>query len=164
MRAGRISWLAALAALLTALMAASCMTGNSDPGKEASCAELGSKYFLDSSDQGHYRIVSPNGGESFKVGDTVKVVVASGVSDSEALIQLAVTVKGSLRIVALPGLANHSINTRTQCRMDFVIPDSVESGFGSRFSLVSDSVRIRIAWYNHDTYRDYSDGYFRIAE
>lgn len=153
-----------LLSALAAVSALSCVTGNAASDGEASCAELGSGIFRDSAELGHYRVVSPNGRESFRVGDTMKVVVASGINDSEALIELAVTVNGSIKHVVLPGLPPKSVDTHSKCRIAFQIPDSLGSGFDSRFSLVSDSVRIKISWYNHDTYRDYSDGYFRITQ
>ncbi len=149
--------------VLAALSIAACNSGTSAAPKEASCPELGNQVFLDSTEQGHYRVISPNGGEVFKVGDTLEVVVASGVNDSEALVQLAVTVNGTLKRVILPGLPPRSVNPRAKCRIRFPIPDSLEAGFGSKFSLVSDSVRIRIAWYNNESYQDFSDGYFRIT-
>jgi hypothetical protein len=158
----RVPGWAVVAACAAAWLAA-CVAGNSAPAKEPSCSELGTGVFLDSADQGHYRVIAPNGGESYHVGDTLEVVVASGVNDSEALIQLAVTVNGVIRQVQLPGLPPRAINPRAQCRIRFRIPDSLGTGTGARFSLVSDSVRIRISWYSFDSVRDFSDGYFRIT-
>jgi hypothetical protein len=149
---------------VAALSIAACVSVNSDPGREATCPELGNGAFPDSTDQGHYRVIAPNGGESYRIGDTLEVVVASGVNDSEALIQLAVTVNGAIKQVLLPGLPPRAVNPRAQCRIRFRIPDSLGTGIGSRFSAVSDSVRIRIAWYNQESYRDFSDGYFKIGQ
>jgi hypothetical protein len=159
LRMGRYGFAACAAAALIA----ACVTGNSGHDAEASCPELGDAAFPDSTDQGHYRVISPNGGESYHIGDTLEVVIASGVNDSEALIQLAVTSNGVIRQVLLPGLPPRAINPRAQCRLRFRIPDSVGTGIGSRFPLVSDSVRIRVAWYNQESYRDFSDGYFKIG-
>jgi hypothetical protein len=156
---------AVCAAALISFSIWSC--GESPSGPEdvtsLSCSELTSRFFKDSSDQGHYRVVSPNGGESHKAGDSLIVILASGVNDGEALVQLDVRVGGVSRRGVLPGFPNKAVDSRTQCRLGFRIPDSLTVSSG-RIALVSDSVRIRVAWYGHEDFQDYSDGYFRIGK
>lgn len=156
---------AAPAACLLSLAFLSCEKSPSGPADPAglSCAELTSRYFKDSTDQGHYRVVSPNGGESFKPGDSLIVVLASGKDDGEALVQLDVRTGGVSRRGVLPGFANKAVDTRVNCKLGFRIPDSLTVSSG-RIPLVSDSVRVRVAWYNHEDFQDFSDGYFRIGK
>jgi hypothetical protein len=72
-------------------------------------------------------------------------------------------VGGVSRRGVLPGFANKAVDTRTNCHLGFRIPDSLTVSSG-RIPLISDSVRVRVAWYNHEDFQDYSDGYFRIAK
>ena len=153
----------ALAALACACLACDkSANGTDDPGS-LTCPELTSRYFQDSADQGHYRVVSPNGGESYHTGDSLIVTLASGVEDGEALVQLDVRVGGVFKRGVLPGFANKAVDTRTRCHLGFRIPDSLTVGSG-RIPLLADSVRVRIAWYNHEDFQDFSDGYFRIIK
>lgn len=156
---------AAAAACLFSIALFACNKSPSGPTDVAavSCSDLTKQYFKDSADQGHYRVVSPNGGESFKPGDSLIVTLASGAEDGEALVQLEVRVGGVSRRGSLPGFANKAVDTRTNCHLGFRIPDSLTVSSG-RIALVSDSVRIRVAWYNHEDFQDYSDGYFRIGK
>ena len=156
---------AAAAACLLSLALFSCDKSPNGPTDVAaiSCSDLTSRYFKDSIESGHYRVVSPNGGESFKPGDSLIVTLASGVNDGEALVQLDVRVGGVSRRGSLPGFPNKAVDSRTNCHLGFRIPDSLTVSSG-RIALVSDSVRIRVAWYGHEDFQDYSDGYFRIGK
>jgi hypothetical protein len=157
--------LAAFAFLaVLALAAVSCEDGSTGPVPDdrLGCAELSSRYFGDSASDGHYRVVSPNGGESYKVGDSLKVRVTSGASDSEAVVYLALTRNGTLTTVILPGSPAGNIDPRSRCTLSFLVPDSIRGASGKKVPLVSDSVRIRIAKYNFETISDYSDGYFKV--
>ena len=155
----------AILAVLACLACLSCDKSPSGPDDPASlsCPDLTRKYFGDSAEPGHYRVVAPNGGESFHTGDSVTVTLASGINDGEALVQLDVWVNGAPKRGVLPGFSNRAIDTRSKCHLGFRIPDSLTVSSG-RIALVSDSVRIRVAWYNHEENQDYSDGYFRIAK
>ncbi|MDQ3002955.1 MAG: hypothetical protein M3Y08_17045 [Fibrobacterota bacterium] len=156
---------AVAASAILALTAVSCESGSTGlaPDGQLTCPELSSKYFRDSTGDGHYRVVSPNGGESFKVGDSLKVRVTSGGNDSEAVVYLAITRNGTLTTVILPGSPSGNIDPRNRCTLAFLVPDSVRGTSGKKVPLVSDSVRIRIAKYNFETISDYSDGYFRVT-
>lgn len=160
----RLIW-AALAACLLVLALFACdkaPSGPPDPA-QSSCSDLTARYFKDSSDQGLYRVVSPNGGESFHTGDSLVVTLASGKNDGEALVQLEVRTGGVSRRGSLPGFANKAVDTRVNCHLGFRIPDSLTVSSG-RIALVADSVRIRVAWYPHEEFQDFSDGYFRIGK
>ncbi len=156
---------AALAASVFAFCLLSCDQSPAGPEdlSAASCSDLTARFFKDSADQGHYRVVAPNGGQSYKVGDSVKVTLASGLGDGEALVQLDVTVNGSFKRGVLPGFPNKAVDTRDKCHLGFRIPDSLTVNSG-RIALVSDSVRIRVAWYNHEDFQDFSDGYIKIGK
>lgn len=164
--AARWKALAAVAVpVVLALAAVSCEGGSTGPvpDEKLGCPELSSRYFGDSALDGHYRVVSPNGGESYKIGDSLKVRVTSGRSDSEAVVYLAITRNGTLTTVILPGSPSGNIDPRSRCTLSFQVPDSVRSASGKKVPLVSDSVRIRIAKYNFETISDYSDGYFKVT-
>jgi hypothetical protein len=150
--------------LLAALSAVSCMSddGGSEPSA-ANCPDLSSKYFRDSIGDGFYRVLSPNGGETFKVGDSLRVQVTSGALDSEAVIYLAVTRNGLTSSMILPGTPQGNVDPRNHCSWSFLIPDSLRLISGKKIPSASDSVRVRIAKYNFESISDYSDGYFRIT-
>jgi hypothetical protein len=147
-----------------ALAAASCTTDGSKDGPETlSCAELSAKTFGDPAGEDQYRVVAPNGGEAFHVGDSLTVAMTSGANDSEAVLELAVFREGkSTFFVAVPGTPRTRIDPRSQCRWRFLIPDSLGS-VGGRISMASDSIKVRVSKYNQGgLVYDYSDAFFRI--
>jgi hypothetical protein len=151
-------------AAAAALAAVSCDSGTSAaPGDgELSCADLSSRYFKDSTGDGFYKVVSPNGGETYHVGDSLKVRVTSGENDSEAIIELAVFREGKSTFIPLPGTPRTRIDTRNLCDWGFPIPDSLSSG-GKKTALVSDSLKVRVTKYGQGEFiYDYSDAFFRI--
>ena len=161
---GRKAALIALSAVfLLSLSLSSCDSGTDAPGDAAmSCPDLGAKYFGKPADDGHYQVIAPNGGETFHVGDSLQVLAASGQNDSEAVLELAVFRGGKSTFVALPGTPRSSIDLRAKCHWDFVIPDSAGTT-GRRVSLVSDSLKIRVARYGQEGFvYDYSDAFFSI--
>lgn len=156
--------------LAAALLAAACdsETGGPGPQAAASCAELSAELSAsvpgDASGepQDLYRVIAPNGGGIYRVGDSLEVVVASGVNDREGVIHLALFRNGEVGYYPLPGSPRTSIDPRKDCRWRFAVPDSVGLA-GAKISLVSDSVKIRHARYNFEaSVYDYSDGFFRI--
>ncbi|MDB5104786.1 MAG: hypothetical protein JWP91_2475 [Fibrobacteres bacterium] len=161
-RSGAIGLLS-LAAITALVLAAACDPGAGPKGDgPVGCADLSSRNFGDSTGDGHYRVVSPNGGETFKVGDSLRILFTSGAQDSEAVVYLSITRNGSTSSVAVPGSPSSNIDPRTRCSMTFLVPDSIRAASGRKIPMASDSVRIRIAKYNFETISDYSDGFFRI--
>jgi hypothetical protein len=146
------------------LSLSSCDSGTEAPGDAAlSCPELGAKHFGSPTDDGHYQVIAPNGGESFRIGDSLRVIAAGGIHDSEAVLELAVFRGGKSTFVAVPGTPRSSIDLRSRCHWDFLIPDSAGT-VGRRVSLVSDSLKIRVARYGQEGFvYDYSDAFFNIV-
>lgn len=170
LRTGRRRAWMGLSLLAAALLAAACNreTAGPEPQTAASCAELSAELSKSAprgasgDPQDLYKVIAPNGGETYHVGDTLEVVVAAGVYDQEGIIHLTVFRNGEVGFHPLPGSPNTSIDPRKDCRWRFAIPDSVGSA-GAKTSLVSDSVKIRHARYNHEgSVYDYSDGFFRV--
>lgn len=161
----RPRWRPVSAALaLAGLLAAACNSGNEPSEGGLSCADLGSRTFRDSVGDGFYRVIAPNGGESFRIGDSLRVRVTSGALDSEAVLYLAVTANGTTSSIILPGTPRTNIDPRSRCDWAFRIPDSLRAASGRNISLVSDSLRIRIAKYSFESVSDYSDGFFRVTK
>lgn len=146
-----------------ALAAVSCMTRESDGGPESlSCGDLSAATFGDSAGEDHYRVIAPNGGESFHVGDSLTVAMTAGANDSEAVLELAVFHDGKSTFVPVPGTPRTRIDPRSQCRWKFLIPDSLGS-VGRQVSMASDSIKVRVSKYNQGgLVYDYSDAFFRI--
>jgi hypothetical protein len=147
-----------------ALAFAACDSADAPPPDTAlSCEDLSLRTFRDSAGDDHYRVVSPNGSESFKVGDSLRVLITSGFNDSEAVLELAVFRDGKSTFVPVPGTPRTRIDPRSHCRWNFLIPDSL-SAAGKRISAVSDSVKVRVSKYNQGSLvYDYSDAFFRIV-
>ncbi len=146
-----------------ALAAFSCTPEESNDDPETlSCADLSARTFGDSAGEDHYRVIAPNGGEAFHVGDSLTVAMTSGASDSEAVLELAVFRDGRSAFVAVPGTPRTRIDPRSQCRWKFLIPDSL-GAVGRSISMVSDSIKVRVSKYNQSgLVYDYSDAFFRI--
>ncbi len=128
-----------------------------------SCAEISDSVFTGMTGEPRYRVLKPNGGESVHVGDTLHVLVTAK-EDSEAVVGLLVKIGNSFRKISMPGAPpNRNFNPRSRCDLSFVVPDAVDDVPGKKISLISDSVKVRIAKYSAETfYFDYSDGFFRI--
>ncbi|GEM_PF-1371359 len=150
-------------AVLAIFALLACDSGTGPAADEAlSCPDLSSRYFRDSIGDGHYRIIAPNGGKAYHTGDSLKVIATSGADDSEAVLELAVFRGGKSTFVPVPGTPRTSIDLRNRCQWSFRIPDSL-SAAGKKISLVSDSIKIRVARYGQEGFVfDYSDAFFRI--
>ena len=141
-----------------------CFKGASDPESAIpkSCAEISDSVFPGTLGEPQYRVVSPNGGESFHVGEKMRVVVTSK-EDTTAIVRLVIWKNGSSQKPILPESPPKSINLLNECMREFTIPDSIDTGLGKKISVISDSVKIFVAQYNgEDTFKDFSDGFFRI--
>lgn len=103
-----------------------------------------------------YRVVRPDGGEVFHIGDICTVAVAS-VREGNA----ALYISSGKTTVILPGFT-HSINPLTDSLYIFTIPENFIVN-GKQRSSVADSCRISIRDYGEgNRYYDYSDGFFAI--
>lgn len=115
-----------------------------------------------------YRVVSPNGAETFMIGEICTVVVSASLDGNATL---AIEVQGGRYSTSLPGVTG-SFNPMQEALFTFSILDSFytevfNSGTGEveeiRVSFVSDSCRIVIQDYNlANQYQDESDDYFHI--
>lgn len=114
-----------------------------------------------------YRIIRPNGGEVFHVGEQCTVVVSS---EKPGEGQIFLHLEGGEHVFALPGL-NASIDPTRDSMVTFVIPESFTayrynpaSGQTEPFpvSPVSSACFVEIRDYNDNTYGDFSDGPFAI--
>jgi len=110
-----------------------------------------------------YRVIRPNGGEQFSVGQACTVTVTSR-RDANAGIRLKLE-KGKYSLL-LPGMTT-SINPRVDSTFIFTIPDSftIVQGGGQivKVSSVSDSCSICVLDYTPSTgFHDCSDNFFSI--
>jgi len=133
-----------------------------------SCLDLGKNFYHDtvSNGEAHYHVLAPNGGETYHLGDTLRVTVAAK-DDSEAVAYMVLKSAGKLYKFILPGAPkNKSFNPLSKCDLSFVIPDSINAGLaGANISIISDSVKVMVAKYNSETlFYDYSDQYFKIVK
>ncbi len=105
-----------------------------------------------------YRIISPNGGETFHVGDQCTVLVASKLSGS-ALFTILI---GRYELMPPSGpLTKYMQGNSAVDTLIFTITDSMQQGM-TMVSSVTDSCLIEISNYNSPGIMDYSDCYFRI--
>lgn len=138
-------------------------------GKEAAtnpegCAERGDRVTAGASEaEPAFKVVSPDGGESFKVGDSITVRLGANSKGTSALAYLIIRTPVSVVRLRLPGTpATRDMNPRTDCDVSFRIPATIVES-GAAISLVSSEVKIRVAAYNSETlYNDESDGFFSI--
>ena len=106
-----------------------------------------------------YRIVSPNGGETFHVGQQCTVIVESRLSGS-ALLNVII---GRYILSPQSGpLGKYLQGNSLLDTLIFSITDSLVPLGGGNVSSVSDSCLIKISNYQDVQIIDYSDCYFRI--
>jgi hypothetical protein len=143
-----------------ALLVLSCGPSDTVQPTEKTCPELGDSLAAAvGGSTAAYRVVSPNGGETYRVGDSLRIRAVGNINAANASLYLQI---GS-RLVRPPGLTGN-LNVYGDCDMAFVIPDSLQTVFApvAMISLVSDSVKIRVESYSDNTRRDLSDGNFQI--
>jgi hypothetical protein len=104
-----------------------------------------------------YRIIQPNGGEAFSIGQPCTVRVTS-VRPGKGMLKLSIS--GGKIQTLLPGFLA-SINPQTDSLFVFQIPDSIEAG-GQNYSTISQQCKILIVDYSNPSYQDASDQYFEI--
>jgi hypothetical protein len=138
------------------------LCGPTKPSESKSCPHYPPPPPLDAFDP-EFRIISPNGGEVFHVGDQCTVKVRSLRPVPSALIFVDIGGKSlwpppfSVMTAELPG--DSTINA-----VIFTVPDSFTTYGGSQVYSVSDSCLITITDYKTETYTDFSDCYFSIKK
>ncbi|MBD3393943.1 MAG: hypothetical protein GF418_17545 [Chitinivibrionales bacterium] len=106
-----------------------------------------------------FRVVAPNGGEVFAVGDTMRVRLTA---DQSARASVELQLEGGLICVPFPGVSQ-SVEPTVDSVLTWCIGDSVAAGEQS-FSAISASCAIVVRDYGMpDTYFDRSDGFFSIV-
>jgi hypothetical protein len=146
--------------LLTTALLVSCESKKPNEVTEKTCSELGdSLASANGASPASYRVISPNGGETFRVGDSLRIRAAGNINAANASLYLQI----GTRLVRPPGLTGN-LNVYSNCDMVFVIPDSLQTVYApvAMISLVSDSVKIRVESYSENIRNDLSDGHFRI--
>lgn len=154
--------------LLAALIFLGCDEEDKEPGPGptpfAKCAELSDSLFPDTLRNGlaQFKVVTPNGGSSFKVGQEMRVVVG-GADYTSALVDLVVfgANGGAARVPGFP--ATNGIKPHEKCEWRFAVPESVTTVQNKRIALVSDSVKVKITDYSDGESFDYSDAFFSVS-
>jgi hypothetical protein len=101
-----------------------------------------------------YRVISPNGGETYHIGDTCLIKFTAR---KHGQIKLMISVDGGKMISLLPGVIA-AIDPFQTPEFRFVIPESIDDA-----SAVSDKCLIVIRDYTQSKYEDQSDGFFSIV-
>lgn len=107
-----------------------------------------------------FRFISPNGGETFHVGDQCTVKVTSQLFVASAVLYVVIgryNLSPQSGIMATTLQGNSAVST-----VIFTVTDSLMQQGGGNVSSVSDSCLIKISSYSNPLYMDYSDCYFRI--
>jgi hypothetical protein len=148
--------------LFTILAASLCVCNKSSTGPDtAHCPNSPQPVAIDNFDP-WYRIVSPNGGETFHVGQPCTVSVKSRLPPVASAI-ITVDIEG---MVLYPnGVAPVAISPKGNdvvATVVFTVPDTFVQQGGSPVSAISDKCLIRVQDYNSPQYGDYSDCYFSI--
>jgi hypothetical protein len=155
----------AAALLLLALLAFACDPSGTGSGAKAplSCPEIADSVFPGLTGLPRFRVVTPNGGEVFHVGERLRIILTVA-EDSEAVAYISYRSGGTFHTFLLPESPRGNFNPRTHCDLSFTILDSVNGDQGKMVSLVSDSVKIKVVKYGAEaTFYDFSDAYFRIV-
>jgi hypothetical protein len=105
-------------------------------------------------------LLSPNGGEQFRIGDTARISLLP--TQTLVVVKLIVYRDGDYADFGIPG-QNGQIWPPSNSTISFVVPDSLTDALFGRMSLVSDSCHIRVAAYNNPTTNVESAGYFSIV-
>ncbi len=140
-----------------------CGSESTGPEATKTCRELGVE--LRSANPGTdpvYKVVSPNGGETFKVGETLKIKVIAANDASDALIKLRVEDnQGGPESVVWPGQIK-GFNLQDSCEFSLTLPDSISAG-SRKVNLVSSKVKVQVENYQSGTsFNDRSDDFFSI--
>jgi hypothetical protein len=134
--------------------------GNPAVPTEKTCSELGDSLAVAAgASPAAYKVIRPNGGETYRVGDSLHVRATGNINAANASLYLQI----GTRLVR-PASLSGNLNVYGNCDMVFVIPDSLQTIFAPvmMISLVSDSVKVRVESYSDNSRRDLSDAFFRI--
>jgi hypothetical protein len=115
---------------------------------------------VDSFDPG-IRIISPNGGEMFHIGEQCTVRVTSRLPVSAAVLHVVI----GRYILTPPPFDIMATSLQGIPAVDtvvFAVPDSFSETGGGMVNSISDSCLLQIFDYSHPQYLDYSDCYFKI--
>lgn len=106
----------------------------------------------------NYKIIYPNGGQSFAVGEQCVIKVTAARSGNAVI---NITYNNGLNWNQLPGL-NRSINPIIDSVIVFTIPDSASIGKGKKISTISNNCWLQLIDYGNPNFNDISDGPFSI--
>ncbi len=146
-----------------AVLAGSCSGDKTTAMVEKTCTELGDSVATANPGSSNpvYKVIRPNGGETFHVRDTMHVRIAVSSNPTPTVIRLAVNTSVGPKFPRISS-SSGAFNGYTNCDLDFIIPDSVNTG-SEWVHMVSDSVRVRAEMYNNESFsNDLSDDYFSI--
>lgn len=155
--------LPALAAGVLLACAEEDASGVPAPAVPVDCAALSDSLFPESKRTGvaQFKVVDPDTGGTFRVGQELRVVVA-GADFTSALVDLVVYgPQGG--VARVPGFPNRAVDVRKDCEFRFAVPESVTTTQGRRIPLAADSVKARVADYTDGDSFDYSDRPFFVA-
>jgi hypothetical protein len=158
----RLRWGATWALPIFAFGIVACGSDSTGPDSSKTCRELGAELrAANSGSDPVYKDLSPNGGESFKVGDTLKIKVIAANGESDALIRLRVEDnQGGPETAVWPG-QTEGFNLQDSCEFSLVLPDTLSAG-SRRVNLISSKVKIQVENYQSSLIFDRSDDYFSI--
>jgi hypothetical protein len=152
--------------LLCAAAALLIQCGEEKATGPQSCSDIGDDATRSAANPSEpaFKVIFPNGGETFTVGDSITVRVGSNAAGNSALVYLVVKTPALTKRLRMPGTpSGSSLNPRTTCEISFRIPASITETDGTAYSLVSDDVKVRIAAYNSESlFNDESDASFII--
>jgi hypothetical protein len=161
----RIVFRASAALLCIAIMQmVGCITDTAAPPPSRMCPHAEQTGPVDAFDP-RYRILSPNGGEIFQIGQPCSVKVTSQ-QYGNATLEIVI----GRRSFSLPGL-DRSIEMPRESLVVFAVPayfsvpeyDPVaQQTVMKDYSSISDSCLLKITDYQNGDYVDYSDCYFMI--
>ncbi len=113
-----------------------------------------------------YAVVYPNGGEVFKVGDTIHLEFCTSFPDS---FPISPDRRPSISISVDNGVVFYEIFEYLETNtIDYVIPDTLQAtnlfGTETKTSTISQNCRIRLTDYQVQSIRDVSDAPFSIVD
>jgi len=151
-----------LVLLFTFLAASLCVCNKSSTQPSSTnCPNSPQPGPLDSFDP-WYRIISPNGGETFHVGQPCTVSVKAKLRPTSNA-DITIDIGGAELFPSGPAPIAISLKGNdTITSVVFTVPDTFVQQGGSPVSAISDKCLIRVQDYNSPQYGDYSDCYFSI--
>jgi hypothetical protein len=159
--------LAGVGILLASAALWSCSeSATTEPANHSkSCRELGAELRAESKapkEDQVYKVITPNGGEVYKVGQVLKLKAIAANDEQDALLSFKlINSAGTTQAANWPG-QNESINLQDSCEFTLTIPESVSVG-SRKVGLVSNKIWMRVQKYNFtNQFQDSSDASFTI--